>query len=249
MLNIKTKINLMRNEDVATVGKRVVETIEKSVAEDLKKSLLFTQLKETTIRFSKFIEPHNREEKEALDGLFDERKQLFNNFYYVVSGLKGSKDEAVKAAATSVFYVLNLYGGLGFKKLTKTAHTQRYTTIVETLKQAEYTEAITKLNADSFLSGLEDANTAYEAMYQNKGNKRSLRIPSNEMRSEMNNALKEMTDEVRLFARKYPTEANQELIKNVEQRIQEIYVPTPGYTRKENTVSDTEVQDSAMGGN
>ena len=43
MNTLKTKITRMRNEDVATVGKRVVETIEKSVAEDIKESLLFTQ--------------------------------------------------------------------------------------------------------------------------------------------------------------------------------------------------------------
>ena len=41
---LKTKINRMRSEDVATVGMRVIETIEKSVAEEVKNSLLFTQL-------------------------------------------------------------------------------------------------------------------------------------------------------------------------------------------------------------
>lgn len=247
MNTLKTKITRMRNEDVATVGKRVVETIEKSVAEDIKESLLFTQLKETMIRFSKSIEPDNKEEREALDELFNNRKQQFKNFFYVVSGLKGSKDPAVKAAATSVFYVLNLYGGIGFKDLTKNAHTQRYSTIITTLKQAEYTEAIAKLNVDSFLSELEEANSAYEAKYQNLGNRQSMRTPSREMRSEIDNALKEITDEVKLFARKYPTEANQELIRNVEQRIQEIYVPTPGYTKKENTSSATKIQNSATG--
>ena len=42
MNTLKTKITRMRNEDVATVGKRVVETIEKSMAEDIKMSLLFS---------------------------------------------------------------------------------------------------------------------------------------------------------------------------------------------------------------
>lgn len=36
MQKIKTKINSMRNEDLAIVGLRVVETIEKSVAEEVK---------------------------------------------------------------------------------------------------------------------------------------------------------------------------------------------------------------------
>lgn len=42
MLNIKTRINGLRSEDIATVGMRVLETVEQSVAEDLKKSLLVT---------------------------------------------------------------------------------------------------------------------------------------------------------------------------------------------------------------
>ena len=79
MNTLKTKITRMRNEDVATVGKRVVETIEKSMAEDIKMSLLFTQLKETMIRFSKSIEPDNKEEREALDELFNNRKHHWSN--------------------------------------------------------------------------------------------------------------------------------------------------------------------------
>ena len=42
MLNIKTRINGLRSEDIATVGMRVLETVEQSVAEELKKSLLVT---------------------------------------------------------------------------------------------------------------------------------------------------------------------------------------------------------------
>lgn len=55
MLNIKTRINGLRSEDIATVGMRVLETVEQSVAEDLKKSLLVTQLLEVTNRFRSAI--------------------------------------------------------------------------------------------------------------------------------------------------------------------------------------------------
>ena len=238
----------MRSEDVATVGMRVIETIEKSVAEEVKNSLLFTQLIEVTNRYRKAIGPNDKEEKAAIKEKFQFRKQLFNNFYNFVAGLKLSKDPTVTAAATSVFSVLNMYGGLGFKDLSRTAHTQRYTTIVETLNQPEYTAAITKLNAGDFLGELADANTAYETVYQAKGNELSMRIPSNEMRTEMNNALKGIVDELRLFVRKYPTDVNNELVKNVDQRISETFVPAPGArkrmkksTESTNRVNTTEV--------
>lgn len=171
----------------------------------------------------------------AINEKFDYRKQQFNNFYVVTSGLMLSKDATVQAAATKVFSVLNMYSGIGFKDLSKSAHTQRYATIVETLSQAEYTEAITKLDVGDYLSELADANTAYEAMFLARGNKRSMRIPSTEMRTEMNNALKAVTDEVKLYTLKYPTEANKELQNNVLQRIAEVYVPAPGSTKRMKT--------------
>ena len=248
MQKIKTKINSMRSEDLAIVGIRVVETIEKSVAEEVKNSLLFTQLIEVTNRFRKAIGPDDKEEKAVVTEKFNFRKQLFNNFYNFVFGLKQSKDPTVKAAATEVFSVLNMYGGKGFNKLSRSAHTQRYTTIVETLNQAEYTAAIAKLNVGDFLSELSEANTAYEASYQAIGNKRSMRMPSTDMRTEMNNALKAVTDEVKLYTLKYPTEANKALQNNVLQRIAEVYVPAPGSTKRmktstesTNQVSTTEV--------
>ena len=74
----------MRSEDVATVGMRVIETIEKSVAEEVKNSLLFTQLIEVTNRYRKAIGPNDKEEKAAIKEKFQFRKQLFNNFYNFV---------------------------------------------------------------------------------------------------------------------------------------------------------------------
>ena len=235
----------MRSEDIATVGKQVVETIEQSVAEDIKNSLLVTQLLEVNNRFRKAIEPNNEEEKAAINEMFANRKQCFNNLYFINSGYKGSNDAAVKAAATTVSYVLNMYGGLSFGNLSRTANTQRYTTIVETLNKPEYTEAIVKLNIRGLINELADANTAYETMYKARGNKRSMRIPSGEMRTEMNNALKAVTDEVRLFALKYPTEANKELQNNVLQRITEVYVPAPGYTKLADTSTEGTNPDSS----
>ena len=239
MLNIKTRINGLRSEDIATVGMRVLETVEQSVAEDLKKSLLVTQLLEVTNRFRSAIKPNNKEEMAAINEKFDYRKQHFNNFYVVTSGLMLSKDATVQAAATKVFSVLNMYSGIGFKDLSKSAHTQRYATIVETLSQAEYTEAITKLDVGDYLSELADANTAYEAMFLARGNKRSMRIPSTEMRTEMNNALKAVTDEVKMFVLKYSTDANKELLNNVIRRITEMYVPAPGSRKRVKKTTDS----------
>lgn len=235
----------MRSETLATVAMRVIETILKSLIQELINSLLFTQLNEVTNRFRNAINADDKEEKEAVAEMFQIRKQSFNNFFNVVKGLKLSKDATVKAAGKEVFSVLNMYGGLGFRDLSMTAHTQRYTTIIETLRLPEYTEALTKLNVNDFLTELADANTAYEAKYQVLGNKRSLQVPSSEMRTEMNNALKLMTDEVKIFVRKYPTEANIELLRNVEQRIAEVYVPAPGYTKRaKKSTTDTKQDNS-----
>ena len=245
MQNIKTRISRMRSEIIATVVMRVIETIIKSMAEEVKNSLLFTKLVEVLNRYRKAIEPNDKEEKAAINELFNNRKQCFNIFYKVATGFKLSKDETIKEAATAVFSVLNMYGGLGFRKLSSTAHTQRYATIIETLKLAEYTEAIVKLNVGDYLSELENANTAYEVMYLTRGNKRSMRIPSTEMRTELNNALKAVIDEVSLFASKYPTEANKELLNNVEQRITEVYVPTPGSTKTVDTSIEVTNPDSS----
>ena len=175
----------------------------------------------------------------AINEKFDYRKQQFNNFYVVTSGLMLSKDATVQAAATKVFSVLNMYSGIGFKDLSKSAHTQRYATIVETLSQAEYTEAITKLDVGDYLSELADANTAYEAMFLARGNKRSMRIPSTEMRTEMNNALKAVTDEVKMFVLKDSTDANKELLNNVIRRITEMYVPAPGSRKRVKKTTDS----------
>ena len=65
----------------------------------------------------------------------------------------------------------------------------------------------------------------------------TLKAPSREMRLEMNNALKVMVEEVEYFSKKFPTEANVTLWKNVEQRIAEVYVTAPGSTKKEDIVT------------
>jgi len=245
MQNIKTRINGLRSEDIATVGMRVIETIEQSVAEELIKSYLVTQLIEVTNRFRSAIKPYNKEEMAAINEMFNERKKRFNNFYVVISGLMLSKDATVQATATKVFSVLNMYRGIGFKDLSKSAHTQRYTTIVETLSQGEYTEAITKLDVGDYMSELADANTAYEEMFLARSNKRSNRIPSTEMRTEMNNALKAVTDEVKMFVLKYPTDANKELQNNVIRRITEMYVPVPGSSKTEESSDEVTNPDNS----
>ena len=95
------------------------------------------------------------------------------------------------------------------------------------------------------INELADANTAYEAMFLARGNKRSNRIPSTEMRTEMNNALKAVTDEVKMFVLKYPTDANKELQNNVIRRITEMYVPAPGSSKTEGSSDEVTNPDSS----
>ena len=237
---VKSKVNRLKNEDISTVGQRVIDTINQSAAEEVKKSVFLSQLLNVTSRFRKAIEPNDKEEMAAINLKFKERKLKFKNLHSIASGLTGSNDAAVKTAATAVFAVLNMYGGVSFRGLSRTAHTQRYTNMTDILKQPEYTDALTKLNITGFVNELANANLEYETLFQTKGNKQSLRTPPHEMRTEMNNALKVIVDELNLFARKYPEVAYTEVLKNVEQRIMEVYVPAPGSTKQEETTESSQ---------
>ena len=236
MQKIKTKINSMRSEDLAIVGIRVVETIEKSVAEEVKNSLLFTQLIEVTNQYRKAIEPDNRAEKAAIKEKFQFRTELFGNFYDMAYGMTGSRNADDKAAAVRVFSVLNTYGTKRFYGIRQSALTQRYAKFVETLQQPGFAADIERLRMADILTELADTHATYEAMYQDLGNQKSQRIPSREMRLEMNNALKVMADEVEYFSKKFPTDVNITLCKNVEQRIAEVYVTAPGAAKKESSI-------------
>ena len=225
----------MIGETVASVGMRVVETITQSMAEEAKKSIYVTQLLEVTNRFRKAIEPNDSELKATISEKFKVRKVLFSNSYDMAYGLTLSRDTGDKAAAFRVFSVLNMYGNKSFKGVRQSALTQRFATIIETLQQPEFVADLERLKMTDILAELADAHTAYETLYQTKGNEQSLKAPSREMRLEMNNALKVMVEEVEYFSKKFPTEENVTLWKNVEQRIAEVYVTAPGSTKKEDT--------------
>lgn len=237
MKNYKTKIQRMSCETIATVGMRVIETITQSMAEDVKNSLYATQLLEVTNRYRKAIEPNDKERNAAISDKFNIRKVLFSNSYDMAYGLTLSRDAGDKEAAIRVFSVFNMYGNKSFYGVRQSALTQRYATIIETLLQPEYSADLVRLKMTDILAELADAHTAYETLYQTKGNEQSLKAPSTEMRLEMNNALKVMVEEVEYFSKKFPTEANVTLWKNVEQRIAEVYVTAPGSTKKEDTVT------------
>lgn len=238
----------MFNEQLVTVGKRVVETIEQSVAEEAKKSIYVDQLTEATNRFQKVIEPEDRQEFEAIKGLFEIRKDLFGVFYNMAYGLTFSRDAGDKAAAARIFSVLNKYGTKKFYGIRKSAVTQRYDAFVETLQQPEFTADIERLKMTDILAELANAHNTYEKKYQEWGNQQSQKVPSAVSRRVMKNAMKDVVYEIEYLAKKYPTEANITLWKNVEQRFAEVYVTAPGATLKESSTTATvPAQNSSVG--
>jgi hypothetical protein len=128
-----------------------------------------------------------------------------------------------------------MYGVKSFINIRKADLTQRYETIVEALKQPKYAADIEQLKLSDMLTELEEAHSTYESMYREWGDAQSLRIPSAQMRREMNTALKNIIDEVSFLSRKFPTEANIVLSKNIEQRFAEVYVTAPGTDQKTDT--------------
>lgn len=232
MTILKSKIHKMSSETVATVGLRLIETIEKSGTEEVKNSIYFSQLKEVNNRYRKAIEPVDKATKMAISGFFDLRREVFANMYDMVRGLTSSRIASDKAAAVRLFSVLNMYGVKSFINIRKADLTQRYKTIVEALKQPKFAADIEQLKLSDMLTELEVAHSTYESMYRAWGDAQSLRIPSAQMRQEMNTALKNIIDEVSFLSGKYPTEANIVLSKNIEQRFAEVYVTAPGAVQK-----------------
>ena len=225
----------MSSATAATVGNRFIETIERSGTEEVKKSIYFSQLKEVNNRYRKAIEPADKATKTAISGYFNLRKEVFSNTYDMVRGLTSSRNESVKAAALRLFQVLNMYGAKSFVNIRKADQTQRYQTIVEALKLPKYAADLEQLDLTNVLTELDEAHSTYESMYQVWGDEQSLRTSYALIRQEMNTALKNIIDEVSFLSNKYPTEANITLMKNIEQRIAEVYVTAPGTVQKAGT--------------
>jgi len=245
---VKSKINRMFNEQIASVGIRVLETVKQSSAEEAKKSLYVDQLTAVTYRFQKAIEPDDKLEKAAIKELFKSRKNSYLNIYDMAYGLTISRDAADKAAAVRIFSVLNKYGTKKFWGIRQSALTQRYAAFIETLQQPEFAADIERLKMTDLVAELKDAHEAYEKKYQEWGNQKSQRTPSAAMRWEMNNALKVVADEIEYLSKKYQTEAYVTLWKNIEQRFAEVYVTAPGSTLKESSTPATvPAQNSSVG--
>ena len=225
----------MSSATAATVGNRFIETIERSGTEEVKKSIYFSQLMDVNTRYHKTIEPVDKAMKIAITGYFNMRKEVFSNTFDMVRGLTSSRNASVKAAAVRLFQVLNMYGVKSFVNIRKADQTQRYETIVEALKQPKYAADLELLDLTNVLTELDEAHSTYESMYQVWGDAQSLRTSYARIRREMNMALKNIIDEVTFLSGKYPTEANITLMKNIEQRIAEVYVTAPGTVQKAGT--------------
>ena len=226
-MKIRTKIYRMSNESIAAVGLRVVETIQKSISEETKKSALFYSLVDVNTRYQSAVEPNGSKIiAEAIDNEFKNREMLYTDFYELAYGNQKSRVAALREAAIRIFKVLNMYGK-SFKQERIADQTVRYIRIIETLKGEEYTEAIATLNATELLSELNEAQNRYEDLYLGRGNRLSLKEPTIKLRKEMNKALNLIVDEIGINEIKYPTEENISLRKIIEQRFNEVYIPAP----------------------
>lgn len=223
-MKIKTKINKMSNETVATAAMRVIDTINASDCDRVKESAYLTTLTGVSERYQSAVEPYSTvAATEAINAKAEERLQLFTNLYNLVYGLQNSSDGNIKTAAEKIFTVINMYGK-AYSKERIADQAIRYMRMIETLKNADNAADLETLGITDQVTALDTVQQAYENLYLTRGNATSSNVSSSSLRTEMNNALKNMIDKVNAVANEYPTDDNVNLAKQVEQRINEIYV-------------------------
>lgn len=229
-MKIKTRINRMGNQSLASIGLRAIETIIKSAVEEVKRCKSFLKLVEVNDRYQESIDPEDSKAMtEAIEVAFQKRKNLFEDNYMYINGLTRSPEEDVRTAAIQLFPVINMFG-TNFSKEKIADQSVRYTRVIEGLKNPECAGAITKLKLTEKLAELEAVQAMYESLYMDRGNRLSLKVTPSSLSDEMKSALKKLMDEMRYMADTMESEEMTSLMTTLEQRFSEIHV-TP-VTRK-----------------
>ena len=235
-MRIKTRINRMGIQSLASIGSRAIETIIKSLVEEAKRCKSFLKFVEVNDRYQESIDPEDSKAMtEAIEVVFQKRKNLFEDSYMYIKGLTKSPEEDVKTAAKQLFAVINMFG-MYFSKERIADQSVRCTRIIEGLKNPECAGAITKLKLTENLAELEAVQTMYENLYMDRGNRLSLKVTPSSLSDEMKSALKKLMDEMRYMVDTMESEDMTSLMTTLEQRFSEIYV-TPIVRKKAGTTA------------
>ena len=236
-MNYKSKANRIGIQSLALLALRIIETVIKSGINEARESKLFLQVEEVSGRFQAAIEPGNRkQQKEAIDAKFLERRTMFDEIYTYLQGLLNSPDEEMKSAATLLFGQMNKYGR-NYAQLKIADQSLRYIRIIESLKKDEFKDAFTKTLLTAKFATLDQMQLDYEELYMGLGNTKARTIAPSNMRREMENSLKVYVDELRWMSGSFDTETWNTLYKNVCQRFDEVNVSMA--RKKPDTISDT----------
>lgn len=235
----KSKANRIGVESLAVLGLRIIDTVNKSGLEDAKVSNQFLSFEEVNGRYQEAVSPNNlKQQKKAIDALFNERKALFEEIYVYLQGLLNSPEAEMKSAANLLFEKVNMYGK-SFGRLKIADQSLRYIRIIESLKKPEFNAALAKTLLTAKISQLDQIQLNYEDLYMGLGNTQSEKTAPSNIRKEMQDALKLYIDEVRWMATRMNTEPWNTLYKNLEQRFEEVNVSTTRQKPKDNTSAST----------
>ncbi len=221
---IKTKISRVNNDTLATLGMRVIDTVNESGIEEAIGSKQFLNLKEANARYQLSTNPINLKLLSSkVEEKFRERNQLFTEIYTYVKGQTVADDAEVKTAALKVYEELTKFG-INFSKLRQADMTMRYIRIIESLQQPEFAEVLVTTKLTAKLAALNTAQREYEDLYMGRGNRVAGKVAPSSIRKQMENALKKHLEETGFLYEKYETEAWKTLYANLRKRFDEVSI-------------------------
>lgn len=223
MILIKSKLARLSNESLAILALRIIDTVYKSEIATAKATKQFVALKEVNERFQQAVEPYsNKQTSEAIDAKFNERRNLFVALYVYIQGMLNSPDPETRVAAGQLFDVINKYGK-NFSNLKIADQSLRYIRIIESLKSAVYTTALSKTLLTDKLAQLDTLQLDYEDLYMNRSNTRK-RISASTMRTELTTAIRLHYEESYWMADQSGLDEWFSLCHNIDMRFGEVNV-------------------------
>ncbi len=244
-MKYKSKVTRVTNETLATLGNRVIETVNNSGIEEAVDSKQFQQLLEVNASYQEATNPLNVKQMSSdINNSFDERYRLFQNLIIYIKGMTLSNDEEVRNAALKIWVEISKFR-MNFSKLRKADMTLRYIRIIESLKMTELADAILKVKLTEKLNALEAVQLEYESLYINRGNLVAGKVTPSNLRKEMEKALKKHLDETAYLSEKYETEAWKTLNANLRKRFDEVSVTMPEKQKPESPAEDVPETETA----
>ena len=194
-MKYKSKVTRVTNETLATLGNRVIETVNNSGIEEAVDSKQFQQLLEVNASYQEATNPLNVKQMSSdINNSFDERYRLFQNLIIYIKGMTLSNDEEVRNAALKIWVEISKFR-MNFSKLRKADMTLRYIRIIESLKMTELADAILKVKLTEKLNALEAVQLEYESLYINRGNLVAGKVTPSNLRKKIEKELKKHLDE------------------------------------------------------